>query len=103
VAQFGSALDWGSSGRRFKSCQPDAEKHAVSCDDGAFAPEQVRAVIAVLGTAGVLAKYLVGVCSGDSGDDAVLRDDVGRLIKDQLACHERSNYAGRRRVDRHSS
>jgi hypothetical protein len=24
VAQFGSALDWGSSGRRFKSCQPDA-------------------------------------------------------------------------------
>lgn len=23
VAQFGSALDWGSSGRRFKSCQPD--------------------------------------------------------------------------------
>jgi hypothetical protein len=26
VAQFGSALDWGSSGRRFKSCQPDQEK-----------------------------------------------------------------------------
>ena len=25
VAQFGSALDWGSSGRRFKSCQPDLE------------------------------------------------------------------------------
>ena len=24
MAQFGSALDWGSSGRRFKSCQPDA-------------------------------------------------------------------------------
>ena len=23
MAQFGSALDWGSSGRRFKSCQPD--------------------------------------------------------------------------------
>ena len=23
VAQFGSALDWGSRGRRFKSCQPD--------------------------------------------------------------------------------
>ena len=23
VAQFGSALDWGSSGRRFKSCRPD--------------------------------------------------------------------------------
>ena len=22
VAQFGSALDWGSSGRRFKSCRP---------------------------------------------------------------------------------
>ena len=24
VAQLGSALDWGSSGRRFKSCQPDS-------------------------------------------------------------------------------
>ena len=24
VAQLGSALDWGSRGRRFKSCQPDA-------------------------------------------------------------------------------
>ena len=23
VAQFGSALDWGSRGRRFESCQPD--------------------------------------------------------------------------------
>jgi len=28
VAQLGSALDWGSSGRRFKSCQPDNEKPA---------------------------------------------------------------------------
>src|SRR4051794_10569295 len=24
VAQLGSALDWGSRGRRFKSCQPDS-------------------------------------------------------------------------------
>ncbi len=26
VAQLGSALDWGSRGRRFKSCQPDMGK-----------------------------------------------------------------------------
>ena len=26
VAQFGSALDWGSRGRRFKSCRPDQEE-----------------------------------------------------------------------------
>jgi hypothetical protein len=26
VAQLGSALDWGSRGRRFKSCQPDVMK-----------------------------------------------------------------------------
>ena len=26
VAQLGSAPDWGSGGRRFKSCQPDTEK-----------------------------------------------------------------------------
>ena|GEM_PF-5516854 len=25
VAQLGSALDWGSRGRRFKSCQPDSD------------------------------------------------------------------------------
>ncbi len=25
VAQLGSALDWGSRGRRFKSCQPDVK------------------------------------------------------------------------------
>jgi hypothetical protein len=31
VAQFGSALDWGSRGRRFKSCQPD---HVMSQDIG---------------------------------------------------------------------
>jgi hypothetical protein len=30
VAQFGSALDWGSSGRRFKSCQPDNSETSVS-------------------------------------------------------------------------
>ena len=29
MAQFGSALDWGSRGRRFKSCQPD---HVMSRD-----------------------------------------------------------------------
>ena len=26
VAQFGSALDWGSRGRRFESCPPDQQK-----------------------------------------------------------------------------
>src|SRR5450756_176956 len=26
VAQLGSALDWGSRGRRFKSCHPDSER-----------------------------------------------------------------------------
>lgn len=30
VAQFGSALDWGSSGRRFKSCQPDQRSRSHS-------------------------------------------------------------------------
>ena len=29
VAQLGSALDWGSRGRRFKSCQPD-QKHVMT-------------------------------------------------------------------------
>lgn len=30
MAQFGSALDWGSSGRRFKSCQPDRRSECIS-------------------------------------------------------------------------
>ncbi len=30
VAQLGSALDWGSRGRRFKSCQPDVTKKRVA-------------------------------------------------------------------------
>lgn len=29
VAQLGSALDWGSRGREFKSRQPDRVKHLV--------------------------------------------------------------------------
>ena len=30
VAQLGSALDWGSRGRKFKSCQPDSTKERVA-------------------------------------------------------------------------
>jgi hypothetical protein len=30
VAQLGSALDWGSRGRRFKSCRPDRPKGGIS-------------------------------------------------------------------------
>ena len=36
VAQLGSALDWGSSGRRFKSCQPDRKAPVRSDLTGAF-------------------------------------------------------------------
>jgi hypothetical protein len=28
-----TATSWGSSGRRFKSCQPDNEKHVLNCSD----------------------------------------------------------------------
>ena len=34
VAQLGSALDWGSRGRRFKSCQPDREETAGQRPEG---------------------------------------------------------------------
>lgn len=37
VAQLGSALDWGSRGRRFKSCQPDGHaSEGPSGPAGAF-------------------------------------------------------------------
>src|SRR6516225_6824969 len=29
-----TAIYWGSSGRRFKSCQPDQQKWVLTCDDG---------------------------------------------------------------------
>ena len=32
VAQLGSALDWGSRGRRFKSCHPDHLKNEYSTE-----------------------------------------------------------------------
>ena len=35
VAQFGSALDWGSRGRRFKSCRPD-QKSKTNPFEGSF-------------------------------------------------------------------
>ncbi len=38
VAQLGSALDWGSSGRRFKSCQPDQEIPSDQGRRGFFLP-----------------------------------------------------------------
>ena len=36
VAQLGSALDWGSRGRRFKSCHPDARLLHLCCRWGAI-------------------------------------------------------------------
>ena len=36
MAQLGSALDWGSSGRRFKSCQPDHRKPALNSVGAGF-------------------------------------------------------------------
>ena len=32
VAQFGSALDWGSRGRRFKSCHSDYKNTPDTCE-----------------------------------------------------------------------
>jgi hypothetical protein len=36
VAQFGSALDWGSRGRRFKSCRPDQKIHRTRLSSGSI-------------------------------------------------------------------
>ena len=38
VAQLGSALDWGSRGRRFKSCQPDRRSRALICKTAGQGP-----------------------------------------------------------------
>ena len=34
--QRASPISWGSSGRRFKSCQPDKEKPAPNCNGAGF-------------------------------------------------------------------
>ena len=36
MAQLGSALDWGSRGRRFKSCQPDHFERTVAIEQLSF-------------------------------------------------------------------
>jgi hypothetical protein len=53
VAQLGSALDWGSRGRRFKSCQPDG--HAP---EGPFGPAGAFVVL-MLGRPSELARRLL--------------------------------------------
>src|SRR5271166_1304621 len=45
-----SMSDWGSSGRRFKSCQPDTEKQALSCDNTDSQPQPSRDGSTALGT-----------------------------------------------------
>ncbi len=51
VAQAGSALDWGSRGRRFKSCRPDFGKSLGNSDlrshdeTGAFRGNPVKCVL----------------------------------------------------------
>ena len=53
VAQFGSALDWGSRGRRFKSCQPDQLSQAGQMEiwPALFFPEIIAtSAIALLPT-----------------------------------------------------
>ncbi len=41
MAQLGSALDWGSRGRRFKSCQPDRN---IIAAQGRFTRMDVAAI-----------------------------------------------------------
>ena len=48
VAQFGSALDWGSRGRRFKSCRPDQKEQ-----------NRLRAVFSSLGGGGSLREQAI--------------------------------------------
>lgn len=52
VAQLGSALDWGSSGRRFKSCQPDQEIPFRPGSEGDFCYSTTRRFRANLGPPG---------------------------------------------------
>ena len=42
VAQFGSAPDLGSGGRRFKSCQPDEDERTDATDRGAESHQGTR-------------------------------------------------------------
>jgi hypothetical protein len=44
VAQLGSAPDWGSGGRRFKSCQPDHEGRSKNCSKNCTKEEPSRVI-----------------------------------------------------------
>lgn len=45
VAQPGSALAWGASGRRFKSCRPDSEELAVEAGSFFFTLMRFRNIL----------------------------------------------------------
>ena len=85
MAQFGSALDWGSRGRGFKSRRPDAGQRAD--------PESRSALIRVLGTKigqDRNPRYSLTVCQGGSArlDLVQCRSDImiesGSMIPDVM-------------------
>ena len=69
VAQFGSALDWGSRGRRFKSCQPDKLNPALTCGNAGSEP------VLHLNPKALFPTYSQSI-------GAVLRICLGQLVQD---------------------
>ena len=89
VAQFGSALDWGSRGRRFKSCQPD---HVMSRDIGNIPNPKgsgcccvcgwYRWLVSMAGVDGEFAENLAGVFADDGDVEALDEGEEGAFIVD---------------------
>jgi hypothetical protein len=89
-----TATYWGSSGRRFKSCQPDQEKWALSCDNADSQPQLSRVGPPTLGTTWVLAARSTGSFRGVSASSTARRARYARLCRfirlsrEALSCAE---------------
>jgi hypothetical protein len=67
VAQLGSALDWGSRGRRFKSCQPDWELGVLGIDVPHDVPQKWFGEVLV-GSFDELWSQVAGASAKEKGD-----------------------------------
>ena len=108
VAQLGSALDWGSRGRRFKSCQPDRVMSQDIADTRTYG-NVGPGVSSFRGSWLVVAVWVDGELAeqfaGDGVDDAYVevldeQDDVGSGVGSsdadvaELAGHAQGDAAG---------
>ena len=60
MAQSGSALGWGPSGRRFKSGRPDSSRRGLTSRKGQGALDTLLLVLSIIGFFALIAGFFFG-------------------------------------------